>query len=210
MLSQHLVFLIFTSYLVSLSSASEPGLDDDDDEGRQIFTSGGTAFLALNQTFALLAAALLGASLLGLLFLLGTNPGAGADQGGYGGSSGYGSGYGGGSGYGSHKTRREANWDFTEQLNRLAEAFHKYEIDEAQGCQLYVACESSNVGQHYKNGPLAKTVYTVMRTIAAPENGHLYEDDKYLQDILQAFKAGASGEACDSFRKQCRKDKVFG
>ena len=103
-LSSHLL-----SSQVSLSSASEPGLDDDD-EGRQIFTSGGTAFLALNQTFALLAAALLGASLLGLLFLLGTNPGAGADQGGYGGSSGYGSGYGGGSGYGSHKTRREANW----------------------------------------------------------------------------------------------------
>ena len=97
---------------VSLSTASDPSLDDDDEEGRQIFTSGGTAFLALNQTFALLAAALLGASLLGLLFLLGTNPGAGADQGGYGGGgSGYGSGYGGGSsGYGSHKTRREANW----------------------------------------------------------------------------------------------------
>merc|ERR1711971_1291009 len=145
MLSQNLVFLIFTSYLVSLSSASDPSLDDDDDEGRQIFTSGGTAFIALNQTFALLAA-----------------------------------------------------------------AFHKYEIDEAQGCQLYVACESSNVAQHYKNGPLAKTVYTVMRTIAAPENSHLYEDDKYLQDILQAFKAGERGESCDYFRKQCRKDKIFG
>merc|ERR1719410_2385889 len=49
--------------------------------------------------------------------------------------------------------------DFTEQLNRLAEAFHKYEIDEAQGCQLYVACESSVVAHHYKNGPLAKTVH---------------------------------------------------
>lgn len=211
MLSQNIVSLIFTSCLVSLGSAYEPGLDGDEGEDRQIFTSGGTAFLALNQTFALLAAALLGATLLGLLFLLGTNPGAGAgDQGGYDGGSGYGSGNGGSSGYGSHKTRREANWDFTEQLNRLAEAFHKYEIDEAQGCQLYVACESSNVAQHYKNGPLAKTVYTVMRTIATPENSYLYEDDKYLQDILQAFKAGASGESCDHFRKQCRKDKVFG
>jgi len=120
MLSQNLVFLIFTSYLVSLSSASDPSLDDDDDEGRQIFTSGGTAFIALNQTFALLAAALLGASLLGLLFLLGTNPGAGADQGGYGGGgSGYGSGYGGESGYGSHKTRREANWGKFDSLRGL-------------------------------------------------------------------------------------------
>ena len=95
---------------MSLSSASEPLSFDDEGEDRQIFTSGGTAFLALNQTFALIAAALLGASLLGLLFLLGTNPGAGGgDQGGYGGGSGYGSGYG-GSGYGSHKTRREAHW----------------------------------------------------------------------------------------------------
>ena len=95
-----------------LSSASEPlSFDDNEGEDRQIFTSGGTAFLALNQTFALIAAALLGASLLGLLFLLGTNPGAGAgDQGGYGGGSSYGSGYGGSSGYGSHKTRREAHW----------------------------------------------------------------------------------------------------
>ena len=108
------IFLTCNPLKVSLSSAYEPGLDGDEGEDRQIFTSGGTAFLALNQTFALLAAALLGATLLGLLFLLGTNPGAGAgDQGGYGGGSGYGSGYGGGSGYGSHKTRREANWGKT-------------------------------------------------------------------------------------------------
>ena len=57
-------------------------------------------------------AGLLGASLLGALFLLGTNPGAGAgDQGGYGGYGGSGGGsYSGGGGYGQHKTKREATW----------------------------------------------------------------------------------------------------
>ena len=126
------IFLTCNPLKVSLSTAAEPlSFDDDEGEDRQIFTSGGTAFIALNQTFALIAAALLGASLLGLLFLLGTNPGAGAgDQGGYGGgSSGYGSGYG-GSGYGSHKTRREANWgkDHYFDKTRLRGQIHAAEI----------------------------------------------------------------------------------
>jgi hypothetical protein len=164
--------------------------------------------VALNTTYLLIWSLLLGALLLGALFLSG---GASASsESGYSGYSGYQQRQDYGHQHGHHRQRREAQYDFTEQLNRLAEAFHKYEIDEAQGCQLYVACESSNVAQHYKNGPLAKTVYTVMRTISAPENSHLYEDDKYLQDILQAFKAGERGESCDYFRKQCRKDKIFG
>jgi len=188
--------------------------DDFDREGR-IFTSGGS--LNLNSTFLTAAAGLLAAGLLGLLALLAFAPRtSSSSSGGYGG---YGSqrnsqdyyDYADGDDFGyRRRSGPELVDDFTEQLNRLAEAFHKYEIDEAQGCQLYVACESSNVAQHYKNGPLAKTVYTVMRTISAPENSHLYEDDKYLQDILQAFKAGSSGESCEYFRKQCRKDKVFG
>jgi len=203
-----IVFVIF-AIVFPAARASVVDLEGVEEEGeeRTIFTSGGTYYIALNTTYLLIWSLLLGGLLLGALFLSG---GAGASA-----DSGYGSGY---SGYqqrqdhhqGFHRTRRQADQDFTEQLNRLAEAFHKYEIDEAQGCQLYVACESSNVAQHYKNGPLAKTVYTVMRTISAPENSHLYEDDKYLQDILQAFKAGSSGESCEYFRKQCRKDKVFG
>jgi len=191
----------------------EDEYDDFEREGR-IFTSGGS--LNLNSTFLTAAAGLLAAGLLGLLALLAFAPrSSSSSSSGYGG---YGSQrtspdydyYGEGDDFGRRRSGPELVDDFTEQLNRLAEAFHKYEIDEAQGCQLYVACESSNVAQHYKNGPLAKTVYTVLRTISAPENSHLYEDDKYLQDIMQAFKSGEKGESCDYFRKQCRKDKIFG
>merc|ERR1719278_1201811 len=194
----------------------EDEYDDFEREGR-IFTSGGS--LNLNSTFLTAAAGLLAAGLLGLLALLAFAPRtSSSSSGGYGG---YGSqrnsqdyyDYADGDDFGyRRRSGPELVDDFTEQLNRLAEAFHKYEIDEAQGCQLYVACESSVVAHHYKNGPLAKTVYHVMRNIAAPESSHLYEDDKYLQDILQAFKSGSdsAGQSCEYFRKQCRKDKIFG
>jgi len=205
-------FAIFI-VISSLVSAHATSLDTSDyvEEGeeRTIFTSGGTYYLALNTTYLLLYSLLLGGLLLGALFLTSGVGGASAS------SSGYGQQYGGyqqktGQDYQNfNRNKRESDYDFTEQLNRLAEAFHKYEIDEAQGCQLYVACESSNVAQHYKNGPLAKTVHHVMRTIALPENRHLYEDDKYLLDILQAYKSGSEGNSCEYFRKQCRKDKVF-
>jgi len=210
--SRAAVAIVYVIFAIVFPAVKALGVDlesveAEDGEERTIFTSGGTYYVALNTTYLLIWSLLLGALLLGALFLSGT-AGASSDSG-YSGYSGYQQRQD-HQGHHGHNRQRRQDYDFTEQLNRLAEAFHKYEIDEAQGCQLYVACESSNVGQHYKNGPLAKTVYTVMRTIAAPENSHLYEDDKYLQDILQAFKAGASGEACDSFRKQCRKDKVFG
>jgi len=201
-----IAFVIFAIVVPACRASVDLDTEEEEGEERTIFTSGGTYYVALNTTYLLIWSLLLGSLLLGALFLSG-GAGASSDSG-YSGYSGYQQRQ--DQGHQGHSRQRRQDYDFTEQLNRLAEAFHKYEIDEAQGCQLYVACESSNVAQHYKNGPLAKTVYTVMRTIATPENSYLYEDDKYLQDILQAFKAGASGESCDRFRKQCRKDKVFG
>jgi len=96
-----------------------------------------------------------------------------------------------------------------DQLNLLAEAFHKYEIAEDTGCQLYIACESSSAS-HYKNRPLAKTVNTAMRAISQPQNADLYEDDKYLLDILNAYDLGLKGQSCEHFRKLCKNDKIYG
>merc|ERR1719468_512523 len=119
---------------------------EEEGEERTIFTSGGTYYVALNTTYLLIWSLLLGSLLLGALFLSG---GAGASS--FSGYSGY-SGYQqrqdqGHQGHSRQRRQRRQDYDFTEQLNRSAEAFHKYEIDEAQGCQLYVACESSNVAQ---------------------------------------------------------------
>jgi len=186
------------------------------DREERIFTSGGT--LNLNATSLQTLGALLAATLLGILTLLAFAPKGSSSS-----SSGYGQSYGssghraGGPEYDFYEDefsyrRRSGSGlvdGFTDQLNLLAEAFHKYEIDETNGCQLYVACESSDIAKHRKNGALAKTVYHAMRKISEPQNARLYEDDKYLMDIMSAFKIGSSGQSCQQFRKQCRKEKVF-
>jgi len=190
-------------------------LQEEYNREERIFTSGGT--LNLNATNLQTLGALLAATLLGILTLLAFAPRASASSSGYGqsyGSSGHRNGgpefdfYDEEFGY---RRRSGAGLvdGFTDQLNLLAEAFHKYEIDETNGCQLYVACESSDVAKHRKNGPLAKTVYHAMRKISEPQNARLFEDDKYLMDIMSAFKIGSSGQSCQQFRKQCRKEKVF-
>ena len=93
----------------------DPMADDEDGEARTVFTSNGNYFIALNTTYLLLYAALLGAGLLGALALASlfsgpeeTGYGYGQSGGGYGQqqSSGYGSG-GGGHGHG-YRQRRDA------------------------------------------------------------------------------------------------------
>jgi len=209
-----IVFLL--ALFISVHGDSLEFQEDYDNEAR-IFTSGGT--LNLNATTLSTLGALLAATLLGLLALLAFAPRGSSSSSGYGqsyGSSGHRQG---GPEYDFYEdefggyNRRSGSGlvdGFTDQLNLLAEAFHKYEIDETNGCQLYVACESSNIAMHRKNGPLAKIVYRAMKKISEPQNAGLYEDDKYLLDILSAFEIGSSGQSCQQFRKQCRKEKVFG
>jgi len=199
----------FLLFVIALAQATDlDSYDEEDGEERTIFTSGGTYYIALNTTYLLLWSLLLGGILLGALFLAG---GSGAS-----GDSGYGTQYG---GYGQRKSGFEEGFNrnkrdmfeygLKDQLNLLAEAFHKYEIAEDTGCQLYIACESSSAS-HYKNRPLAKTVNTAMRAISQPQNADLYEDDKYLLDILNAYDLGLKGQSCEHFRKLCKNDKIYG
>jgi len=106
-----------------------------------------------------------GTLLLAGLALSGLFTGSAESSSGYGQQYGYQQkqGQGQGQGQGGFARNKRYAEGFTDQLNLLAEAFHKYEIDETNGCQLYVACESSDVAMHRKNGPLAKTVYQAMK-----------------------------------------------
>jgi len=206
------LFLLCVIGLAKASTIDIDGFEEEDGEERTVFTSGGTYYIALNTTYLLYYSLLAGTLLLAGLALSSLFTGSAESTSGYGQQYGYQQGYqqksGGQQQQGFARNKRYAE-GFTDQLNLLAEAFHKYEIDETNGCQLYVACESSDVSMHKKNGPLAKTVYHAMTKIADPQNTRLYEDDKYLMDIMSAFKIGSSGQSCQQFRKQCRKDKVF-
>jgi len=205
------LFLLCVIGLAKASTIDIDGFEEEDGEERTVFTSGGTYYIALNTTYLLYYSLLAGTLLLAGLALSGLFTGSAESSSGYGQQYGYQQkqGQGQGQGQGGFARNKRYAEGFTDQLNLLAEAFHKYEIDETNGCQLYVACESSDVAMHRKNGPLAKTVYQAMKNIAEPQNTRLYEDDKYLMDIMSAFQIGSSGQSCQQFRKQCRKEKVF-
>eukprot|EP00090_Calanus_glacialis_P036975 TRINITY_DN632_c1_g1_i1.p1 TRINITY_DN632_c1_g1~~TRINITY_DN632_c1_g1_i1.p1 ORF type:complete len:212 (-),score=46.45 TRINITY_DN632_c1_g1_i1:405-1040(-) len=203
------LFLLCVIGLAKATTIDIDGLEEEDGEERTVFTSGGTYYIALNTTYLLYYSLLAGTLLLAGLALSGLFTGSAESTSGYGQQYGYQQKQGQGQGQGGFARNKRYAEGFTDQLNLLAEAFHKYEIDETNGCQLYVACESSDIAMHRKNGPLAKTVYHAMKNIAEPQNTRLYEDDKYLMDIMSAFKIGSSGQSCQQFRKQCRKEKVF-
>jgi len=97
--------------------------------------------------------------------------------------------------------RRADLEDVASQLVLLAEAFKKYEVNE-DGCQLYVACNSSKLAG--KGNTLEKITHGVLSLVAEPGNEYLYKNDKYLQDMVTAFKTGPRG-TCDTFRKLCRR-----
>ena len=48
------------------------------------------------------------------------------------------------------------------KLAQLENAFKKYQVEEAE-CEMYIACEASQVHRHEENGPLAKIVYDILR-----------------------------------------------
>jgi hypothetical protein len=52
--------------------------------------------------------------------------------------------------------------DVAGKLAQLENAFKKYQVTEAE-CEMYIACEASQVNRHEANGPLAKQVYDILR-----------------------------------------------
>jgi len=159
------LFLLCVIGLAKASTIDIDGFEEEDGEERTVFTSGGTYYIALNTTYLLYYSLLAGTLLLAGLALSGLFTGSAESSSGYGQQYGYQQkqGQGQGQGQGGFARNKRYAEGFTDQLNLLAEAFHKYEIDETNGCQLYVACESSDVAMHRKNGPLAKTVYQAMK-----------------------------------------------
>ena len=52
--------------------------------------------------------------------------------------------------------------DVAGKMAQLENAFKKYQVEEAE-CEMYIACEASQVNRHEANGPLAKQVYDILR-----------------------------------------------
>lgn len=200
-MTSYLLLLLIGAACVTAELDLADDIEEEDGDARTVFTSGGNYYIALNTTYLLYYAIIAGSLLLAGLALSSLFGGAAETE-----SGGYGQQYGQQQqGYQQSRQKRNAfDQNFTNQLYLLAEAFQKYEIEET-GCQLYVACESSNVSKHTKNGRLAKLVYEVMSNLKKSENADLYKDDEYMKDLMKAF----TGSDCSKYRQMCRTEKVF-
>merc|ERR1711971_395514 len=70
--------------------------------------------------------------------------------------------------------RRSAS-DIASKMAQLEQAFKKYQVTEAE-CEMYIACEASQVNRHEENGPLAKIIFDIICTFNRAKDGHKWDD----------------------------------
>jgi len=147
--------------------------------------------------------------LIGVLFLV-TSGGSFLGGSGYSRNS-YGNGYYDYSDYGAYnqdqfyKRAGHAD-DIASKMAQLEQAFKKYQVEEAE-CEMYIACEASQVQRHEENGPLAKIVYDIISTFNRAKDGHKWDDR--MEGLVQAFEYGTGAQAagqvdaCQPLRNKC-------
>jgi len=203
-----LVFMAF----IALASASAVKLEKpesvDDDNGRIFFTSNNMGnFLSLNATtLAFVVVALLVVALAALVLL-----GSGSPF-----RQSYGHQRFGNEVPHEHAFYDEAEYqtrykrfapnDIASKMAQLEQAFKKYQVEEAE-CEMYIACEASQVQRIEENGPLARIVYDILSTFNRSKDGHKWDDR--MEGLVKAFEFGtgasAAGQAdpCLPLRNKC-------
>jgi len=96
--------------------------------------------------------------------------------------------------------------DIASKMAQLEQAFKKYQVEEAE-CEMYIACEASQVQRIEENGPLARIVYDILSTFNRSKDGHKWDDR--MDGLVKAFEFGtgasASGQVdpCQPLRNKC-------
>jgi len=195
---------VFGSCLISMASASSV-FDNEkaQDQARTVFTSGGTYYLALNTTYLIYYGILIGLGLLAVFAM--ASIGAPTQSAGYS----YGQSSGQYSRYSQadseeflHRQRRYAE-DIASKMAQLEQAFKKYQVEEAE-CEMYIACEASQVQRIDENGPLARIVYDILSTFNRAKDGHKWDDR--MDGLVQAFEYGTGAQStdpCQPLRNKC-------
>jgi len=102
--------------------------------------------------------------------------------------------------------KRSAFNDIASKMAQLEQAFKKYQVEEAE-CEMYIACEASQVQRIEENGPLARIVYDILSTFNRSKDGHKWDDR--MDGLVKAFEFGtgasASGQVdpCQPLRNKC-------
>lgn len=193
-----LVFMAFLA-LASASASKEAG------EERLFVTTNAGSFLTLNSTTLTTTVIFVGGLLLVLALVLG--PGlvgdrfrayrrqGQADQGFYSEEQEF-----------QTRYKRFAHNDIASKMAQLEQAFKKYQVTEAE-CEMYIACEASQVNRHEENGPLAKIIFDIISTFNRAKDGHKWDDR--MEGLVQAFEYGTGAQAagqvdaCEPLRNKC-------
>lgn len=204
------VLLIAGVCLLAVTNATPVYQEEEAGTGR-IWQATTTA-LSFNSTTAdMIAAAALAGGLIALLYAIAFSgdTATGYGYGGYGGGyGGYGYGGYGQSSFNSRSDKKLVEQELSNSMLALAEAFKKFEVEDLN-CQLYVACEASQVHKHEENGVLAKTVFGVMRTMNKHGKKAVQAQDEYVASLLDAYNygdqelKGGNKDACVSLRDTC-------
>jgi len=102
--------------------------------------------------------------------------------------------------------KRFASNDIASKMAQLEQAFKKYQVTEAE-CEMYIACEASQVNRHEENGPLAKIIFDIISTFNRAKDGHKWDDR--MEGLVQAFEYGTGAQAagqvdaCEPLRNKC-------
>jgi len=197
--------LIFVLALTTLAHADDFSLQEEDvyGEPRLLDSVFNNTSIDLNSILALV--------LIGILFLV-TQGGTGGLFGGsaYNRNSYQSYDYSDYGGYGDNQfyKRSDAYFDndMASKLAQLENAFKKYQVEEAE-CEMYIACEASQVHRHEENGPLAKIVYDILSQFNRAKDSAKWDDR--VNGLVQAFEYGTGAyyagqqDACQPLRNKC-------
>jgi len=102
-----------------------------------------------------------------------------------------------------NRYKRFAANDIASKMAQLEQAFKKYQVEEAE-CEMYIACEASQVQRIDENGPLARIVYDILSTFNRAKDGHKWDDR--MDGLVQAFEYGTGAQTadpCQPLRNKC-------
>jgi len=108
--------------------------------------------------------------------------------------------------YSQNRYRRSAANDIASKMAQLEQAFKKYQVTEAE-CEMYIACEASQVNRHEENGPLAKIIFDIISTFNRAKDSNKWDDR--MEGLVQAFEYGTGAQAagqvdaCEPLRNKC-------
>jgi len=96
--------------------------------------------------------------------------------------------------------------DVASKMAQLEQAFKKYQVEEAE-CEMYIACEASQVHRIEENGPLAKIVHDILSSFNRAKDSNKW--DERMEGLVQAFEYGTGAhqngqtDPCKPLRTKC-------